>query len=98
MRFREHIVARHARGAGAGGHVARQHAHDCRLARPIWAEQSHDLPSFDLKRNGVHCHVADITLRQVLDLNHQPVAHPSNLILGQTTPVGPTKSDEQSSA
>src|SRR5688572_33366374 len=86
------IVARHAHRAGAGGHVAGQYAHNGRLAGAVRAEQTHDLPPFDLERNFVHRYVADVALCQVVDLNHQPIAHPSTGILGESVNREPTNS------
>jgi len=67
----EDIEARHAHGPAIGRHGTGQHAHRGALARPVGAQQTHDLPPGHRERDVVHRRPAREALRQVGYFNHQ---------------------------
>ena len=62
--------AARARHEDAGEHLDRR-----ALARAVRAEKSHDFTPPDRKSQTVNRPIAGVTLGQILDLNHQAVAH-----------------------
>src|SRR5260370_41298573 len=79
--LRKHIVPRDAHAAGGGWQIAGENAHDGALARPVWPEQTDDLPPAHREGNGAHRRVPRVALGHVLNPNHQSVTHAPNLSL-----------------
>jgi hypothetical protein len=74
-RVRENIQARHARRAGGGRQEAGEDAHRGAFARAVRAEQADDLAAPDREGKIRYGGVARVAFGQVLNFNHQLVAH-----------------------
>ena len=88
-----HVDAGHPHAPRGGRQVARDHAQRGALARPVGAQEAHDLAARDVKADGVDGGGRSIALRQFLNFDH--VLSLSNRAARQRASPCGTRDEEQ---